>query len=317
MEGARWNKRTDGVRTQKRPYSRTTGRRVDVSTDRASVNAARRGGQRIQEPRKGEGRRVRQMAISAILLVLVVTVKLAFPNVMEQYRHQLLKLLGEDTDFVAAFSAVGRTVSPDGKLSNALNDAYTAVFGSEKVVLGNENEKEAEANDPQESADSSSAQEEGMVTTEDGQVIYTTENTPENACMTQKLLGFAYAPPVEGTITSGFGYRVHPILGEEKFHYGMDIGAESGTVIHAFAAGTVTVVAESSMLGKYVIVSHPGGYTSLYGHCSTVTASSGQQVARGDPIAEVGDTGQTTGPHLHFELQQENTYLNPVYYVAG
>lgn len=63
------------------------------------------------------------------------------------------------------------------------------------------------------------------------------------------------------------------------------------------------------------MVAHANGYTSLYAHCSRVTASSGQQVALGDPIAEVGQTGQTTGSHLHFELHQDTVYLNPIYYV--
>lgn len=117
-------------------------------------------------------------------------------------------------------------------------------------------------------------------------------------------------------MTSAFGYRTHPIAGEERFHYGMDIAAEEGAVIRAFADGQVAAVGESSELGKYVAVLHANDYTTLYAHCKCVTASSGQMVQLGDPIAEVGATGQATGPHLHFELQQDTTYLNPVYYVS-
>ena len=68
--------------------------------------------------------------------------------------------------------------------------------------------------------------------------------------------------------------------------------------------------------GNYVVVDHGGGYTTLYAHCSRVNASSGQMVRMGDPIAEVGDTGDATGFHLHFELHHNNIYLNPVYYVS-
>lgn len=118
-----------------------------------------------------------------------------------------------------------------------------------------------------------------------------------------------------GEVTSAFGLRTHPLDGEERFHYGLDIGAEEGSVVTSFAAGTITAVGSSADLGEYVMVAHANGYTSLYAHCSRVTASSGQQVALGDPIAEVGQTGQTTGSHLHFELHQDTVYLNPIYYV--
>ena len=296
VAGVKWDRRP--IRRLQSRSDRAGGRRLEPTSSRGHVGTTRQ--RRQEQPlRRGEKRRMWQMAISAILLVLVVTVKLAFPTVMDRYRQQVLHLLGEDTDFVEAFASVGRAVSPGGKLG----DAVTAVFGPEKTPA------EPEMPDTEPDQESPSAQ--------DGQVVYTADNTPDIACMTQQVLGFAYAPPVDGTLTSCFGYREHPVLGGQKFHYGVDIGAESGTAIRAFAAGTVTVVAEASELGKYVVVSHPGGYSSLYAHCSTVTASSGQQVAMGDPIAEVGDSGMTTGPHLHFELMHDSDYLNPAYYALG
>ena len=130
------------------------------------------------------------------------------------------------------------------------------------------------------------------------------------------MLGFDYCTPVMGTLTSGFGYREHPVEGEERFHYGLDIGAAAGTEIGCFAAGTVSAVGESSSYGKYVTVSHPGGYSTLYAHCSRILASSGDAVEEGEPIAEVGETGMATGPHLHFELHKGSEYLNPIYYVS-
>ena len=267
---------------------------------RRLADAPRRG-QREAPPRRGEKRRLWQMGISAVLLLLVVTVKLALPDVMEQYRRQMLQLLGESSDFTAAFSSVGRAVS-GGSVGEALTDAYTAVFGPAEIP--------AEATENTESSTPAPPDE-----TAEGAVIYGPENTPANVCLTQRVLGFAYGDPVEGTVTSGFGYRDHPIQGGQKFHYALDIGAEEGTVIRSFADGTVTVVAEASELGKYLVVAHANGCSTLYAHCSAVTASSGQQVSRGDPIAEVGDTGMTTGPHLHFELMQGGDYLNPIYYV--
>lgn len=77
-------------------------------------------------------------------------------------------------------------------------------------------------------------------------------------CLEQALLGFDYCTPVMGTLTSDFGYREHPVEGEERFHYGIDIGAAAGTEIGCFADGTVTAVGESSSYGKYITVAHEG-----------------------------------------------------------
>ena len=96
----------------------------------------------------------------------------------------------------------------------------------------------------------------------------------------------------------------------------MDLAADTGTAVSCFADGTVTAVGESSSYGKYCIVTHSGGYTTLYAHCSRITVSSGAEVSRGEKIAEVGETGMATGPHLHFELHQNDAYLNPIYYVS-
>lgn len=147
-------------------------------------------------------------------------------------------------------------------------------------------------------------------------VTYSGENLPDNVSMEQAVLGFDYCTPVCGTLTSGFGYRIHPIEGEEDFHHGVDIAADTGTAILCFADGTVTAVGESSSYGKYCIIRHNNGFSTLYAHCSKVTASSGVPVKEGQKIAEVGETGMATGPHLHFELHEEGVYLNPIYYVT-
>ena len=148
-------------------------------------------------------------------------------------------------------------------------------------------------------------------------VLYSDEDLPENVSMRQSILGFDHETPVKGVLSSNFGYREHPVEGEERFHYGVDLAADTGTAIACFADGTVTAVGESSSYGKYLIVAHEGGYATLYAHCSAVTVSSGSAVKRGQEIAKVGETGMATGPHLHFELHEGSSYLNPIYYVAS
>ena len=142
------------------------------------------------------------------------------------------------------------------------------------------------------------------------------EEIPSDACMEQKVLNISYVTPLKGRLSSPFGYREHPIEGEEKFHYGIDIAAATGTAIGSFAAGTVTACGESTSLGKYVIVDHGKGITTLYAHCSKLCASTGTTVKAGQKIAEVGETGLATGPHCHFQLEMNGVYLNPIYYVS-
>ncbi len=243
-----------------------------------------------------ERRRLLRLTVSGILLVLVVAVKLLMPDVMSQYREKILHLMGEDTDFVAAFSAVGRAFSSQGGIKDTLEDAYIAVFGEKEP-------EEAAAPAPTAAQIFSG--------------VYDPENLPQGVALEQRVLGFAYVSPLQGTLTSGFGYRLHPISGEDGFHYGVDLDGREGDVIRAFADGTVGVVGQSSGLGNYVTVDHPGGFSTLYAHCRCVTASAGQTVHRGDLLAEVGQTGAATGPHLHFELHSGQEYINPIYYVAG
>jgi murein DD-endopeptidase MepM/ murein hydrolase activator NlpD len=264
------------------------------------------------------------MVLSAMILLCVVGTKLAMPDVLDRYRDTILDLIGENTDFVAAFSAVGEAIS-QSSAGDAWQYACREVFGSGEVE-----EAPAESAEPADQSDAPPAEGTGDDTadepqteapeetapTEEAAVVYTAENLPDNVCMEQRVLGFSCVDPVAGTLTSGFGYRDHPIEGGEKFHYGLDIAADEGTVITAFAAGIVTAVGQSSELGNYVMVSHADHYATLYAHCSRITASSGQSVQPGDPIAEVGQSGEATGPHLHFELQQNTTFLNPIYYVS-
>jgi len=158
-------------------------------------------------------------------------------------------------------------------------------------------------------------EEEPAETTATVSQVYTMAPMPENASLEQRNLGFDHCTPVEGRLSSSFGWREHPIEGGNRFHYGVDLAAAEGTDILAFADGQVYASGVSSSLGNYIMLSHEGGYITLYAHCSKVTAEGGS-VAKGDKIAEVGATGLATGPHLHFELHDGELYLNPIYYVA-
>lgn len=310
------------------------------------------------------------LVICGVIFVLLVAVKLLFPETAARLAGTARQVISQNADFEEAFAAVGRMVSGEAPAADALQDAYTAVFNpsaqteaktepdtqpaSTPVIPGQllTNSGPAEpaksplrsslltlpeadkavmrelilspgttGMDPASQPASGPAPEESPEDApEDGgtaeaSYVYTMPPLPDNASLEQRNLGFEHCTPVQGRLTSTFGWREHPVEGGNKFHYGVDLGAATGTDIVAFADGEVYATGESSSLGNYVMLRHEGGYVTLYGHCSRITATGGT-VAMGDKIAEVGATGLVTGPHLHFELHDGQLRLNPIYYVA-
>lgn len=117
--------------------------------------------------------------------------------------------------------------------------------------------------------------------------------------------------PVSGRITSNFGERENPFNGESEIHKGIDIAANEGTEIAAAADGVVITADEGRLAGLYIEIDHGNGLVSRYLHCSELIASEGDKVKAGDIIAKVGTTGNSTGPHLHFELKQNGVAFDP------
>lgn len=127
---------------------------------------------------------------------------------------------------------------------------------------------------------------------------------------------FTWPLAVDGTITSRFGTRKDPISGEIKTHGGTDIAAATGTSILAAADGTVISATWHNSYGYYVKIKHNDTYSTLYAHCSALLVSEGQQVKQGQVIAQVGSTGYSTGPHLHFEVIQNGVRVDALKYYA-
>jgi murein DD-endopeptidase MepM/ murein hydrolase activator NlpD len=121
--------------------------------------------------------------------------------------------------------------------------------------------------------------------------------------------------PVDAPITSEFGWRIHPVLGTERFHSGMDFGADYGAAITAAGPGIVILADWYGGYGNAVILDHGNGITTLYGHGSNLLVQAGQAVTLGQPIATVGSTGLSTGPHLHFEVRQDGEPVDPRNYL--
>lgn len=147
------------------------------------------------------------------------------------------------------------------------------------------------------------------------QATFSDYAVPANVSYDAPNIPFKYSDPCACAVTSGFGYREHPLNGGVKFHYGTDLGAIDGTNVTAFADGKVLSVQELDGYGLTVLIQHTDGFSTLYAHLGQAIVEQGAAVKRGDRIALSGHSGEVTGPHLHFEIIYNGKYLNPEFYL--
>lgn len=318
---------------------KTTGRRI----------AHRRRGQKIALGER-EKRRLLQLGIClALFLTVFFTKGLDRLTVLRQDLSQVLR---SDVDFKAAFADLGWSLASGKPVGQSLGGLWVDVFlpqekqglaawgegplyleqqeclwtaeGSSPRFLATE-KREVTAEDPMASS-GTKAQPAPIPTPEPSPIPtaepavevmeYTGPTLPDNTTMDRYALGLSETvSPVEAALSSGFGWREHPISGGEKFHYGVDLAAGTGTSIRAFAAGRVDYIGESDIYGQYLQLDHGNGVTTFYAHCSRLCVQQGQSVAVGEKVAESGATGDVTGPHLHFEMKKDGVRLNPAYYI--
>lgn len=317
--------------------------------------AHRRSGRRVKSVGLGrqEKRRLIQLLICMLIFAAVYIGKGVYPQKMGIWKEKALEVLQNDTDFKAAFVGLGQAVSNGKPVIDTLGDMWIEVFGGasgstefndyrletpgyrqERTLLASQTigkdlfEKrlgiEETFSDQEKQTETET--ETGWGEREDVSQPALLEPQPQAAyhgpalpsgCTMEKLslqLDDTITP-VMGVISSGFGYRTHPVDGEYKFHYGVDIAADIGTPIKAFADGEVDYVGKSTIYGNYLQLRHADGVTTFYAHCKKLCIKDGQKVKKGDKIAEVGDTGNATGPHLHFEIRLDGEFLNPCYYI--
>ena len=118
-------------------------------------------------------------------------------------------------------------------------------------------------------------------------------------------------------VSSRFGLRVHPITGKTKSHTGIDIASNQGTAVYASDGGSVTLAGWNGGYGNCIMIDHGNGYVTLYGHLSSISVSVGHTVSQGATIGAVGSTGNSTGPHLHFEVLKNGTRIDPEQFFSG
>lgn len=325
-----------------------------VSRRRTSVHRGRRPVQRTRRPAKdglteSDRRRLTQLGISLALFLLVYIGRGIFPAQLTVWQE----LTAANVDFQAAFQRFGAALSQGEPTKGALEALCVTLLGGEveeppdeppvetqppAMVLLSETgrggldylgshgilertgfpKKEDEPvevePDPSEPGPESSRP--AVVTamaqeyTDDGIKL------PRNVSLAFYELGLSETcVPVEGNETSGFGYRDSPIDGSSEFHLALDIGAEEGAEIGAFAAGRVEYIGTSDIFGNYLKINHENNVSSFYAHCSRLLVHKGDEVACGQPVALVGHTGNATGSHLHLTIEKDNIRLDPSYYV--
>ncbi len=137
---------------------------------------------------------------------------------------------------------------------------------------------------------------------------------PAGADFSPFMMTLPLCQPLEaGRLTDPFGWRFHPLSGELDFHSGADLAADKGTPIRAALAGIVSQAGQDESYGNYLVLDHQNGFSTLYAHCSQLLVQEGQAVKKGQAIAQVGATGDATGPHLHFEVRQNGCRLDPLW----
>jgi len=138
------------------------------------------------------------------------------------------------------------------------------------------------------------------------------EKLQEKQRLPEKVKELVGKIPVSGRLTSKFGMRQHPILGVMRMHNGIDIAADKGSAIENVMDGKVIFAGKRGGYGNTVVVEHESGWTTMYAHCEKINVAVGDVVQKGENLATVGSTGLSTGPHLHFELQQNGKAIDPL-----
>lgn len=123
--------------------------------------------------------------------------------------------------------------------------------------------------------------------------------------------------PLKASVSSGFGWRKDPFTGKNRFHYGIDLAAEKGTPVKAAMAGRVLISDTHAGYGNRVVLDHGHGFVTVYAHNQNNLVKSGDWVKKGTDIAEVGSSGRSTGPHLHFEVRRNGKHLDPIRFLGS
>ena len=187
--------------------------------------------------------------------------------------------------------------------------------GVQAVLAGLEQTKETARSAAQPAADSwqTAAQQPGAVALAAGGFWHWEgQEAPEGASLEQITLQPPLAAPVNGVVTSGYGYRENPVNGIGDFHAGVDIACAEGTPVGACGEGQVAFTGSNDVRGNYLVIRHGGGVQTLYQHLACIVVRPGQRIDAGQEVGMAGSTGLSTGPHVHLELEVGGILYDPL-----
>ncbi len=286
----------------------------------------------------GKKRRLTKITLSALILLVGVVVKFGFMG--SALGEKVSGIINSDFDYKQAAETIGRAVSGDEKIISVFKELTQMQVQEVSSEIKADKDLEEEIIDENFYNTYNTTEEENSV--QANQLDFTEQTEieklsfemseaelsddtkaepfvipPPSNCSYERInISFKTCVPVYGKITSPYGYRDHPVGGDAGFHTGMDIAANKGRAVKAFAAGKVLQASTNKVYGNYVLIEHADGIRSFYGHNSKLNVKKGQRVKLGQKIAEVGSTGLSTGPHLHFEVRKGSMRLNPKYYIS-
>lgn len=313
--------------------------------------AVRRTGRPAQKAgAEGDQRRLAQLLVSLTLFLLVYAGRGVFPAQAKVWHN----LLNANVDFSVVFQEFSQAISDGSPVKDSLEALCVRMLGGEPehaehvqidivppavvplgqlpgaglsylehngMLSGVKQQRNADELIPE--ADVEPRENPSSTETEPELVTAMAQEYADNGVKLPRNVSFAFyelglpetIAPVNGPITSTFGYRDSPINGKNEFHLALDIGAEEGTEIGAFADGIVRYIGESDEFGQYLKIDHANNVSSFYAHCSRLLVHKGDTVSCGQTVALVGHTGNATGSHLHLTIEKDNIRLDPAYYV--
>ena len=281
--------------------------------------------------RKKPDLRAVKLFCAIVIFIISAAVRFIFPGFTASVRDEILGVLNDDIDYKAAAMAFSDGLTGKNDIKDAAQQVFSYLTGNEEELAvmaeGNKGDKgsseetkqpEGEENGTSEpeNVEYTKTKEELVATFTESKSEFSSYELPANTTYEMPDLNLQYVSPVNAVKTSDFGYRMHPSENKVLFHYGTDYGCSIGTDVCAFSDGEVTAVTDSASYGKNVIITHSGGTTTRYAHCSEILVEVGDKVKMGDVVAKSGDTGNATGPCMHFELRISDVYVNPDYYLS-
>jgi murein DD-endopeptidase MepM/ murein hydrolase activator NlpD len=264
--------------------------------------------------------------ISSAIFILLTVLKLLFPDTASSLRELVIPQMTGSGDLKAQVLALGSRItgenenpvyaseSDDGGDSlpvdvKAGDIDISADFSLEDMVQQNLNGLEKA--ESEEISAVTEQQREKQAEFLQVQAAFADYAVPAEVSYDVPVFAFACVCPADASVSSPFGYRIHPTYGDVRFHYGTDYALCEGDNILAFADGKVVTVQSFSGYGLTLIIDHGDGVTTLYAHCSQILVAVGEKVTAGQTVALAGQTGRATGPHLHFEVEIDGVRYNP------